>query len=67
MDLKLLSRHLGTICLMIGGTMAFSLPWAFSQFGRRNDVPNTQAFEAAGFWSLFFSMIVCAMVSTGRR
>jgi trk system potassium uptake protein TrkH len=59
MNLPLLAKHLGTICLLIGGTMVFSLPWAYPSLGHRNDVPVTE-FERSGFMALIYSIIIAA-------
>ncbi len=58
MNLRLLARHLGTISLLIGGTMLFSLPWAIPQLGHRNDLPAIEEFERNGFVALIFSMVI---------
>jgi trk system potassium uptake protein TrkH len=55
-DRPLVCRLLGLIALLIGGSMAFSLPWALPAFGQ------TDQFEARGFWSLLGAMAVCGVV-----
>lgn len=61
MNLKLLAKHLGTVCLLIGVAMAFSLPWALPNLGLRTDVATTGQFEADGFRGLVISMGICAV------
>ena len=56
MNKRLICRLLGFIALLIGGSMAFSLPWALPIFGE------TKAFEAAGFFGLLAAMAVCGAV-----
>ncbi|MFC1759244.1 TrkH family potassium uptake protein [Planctomycetota bacterium] len=60
MNLKLLAKHLGMICLLIGMAMAFSLPWAFPSIGYRKDVPISGEFESNGFRGLVISICLCA-------
>ena len=62
MNLRLLAKHLGTICLLIGGTMLFSLPWALPQLGHRNDLPQIAEFERDGFLALIYSMFISGLV-----
>ncbi len=56
MNLRLVSRLLAAIAWLIGGTMAFSLPWALPAFGQ------TVEFEYAGFLGLLASIILCGLV-----
>lgn len=56
MNLPLLSRLLGTIALLIGGSMAFSLPWALPALG------GDWRHERAGFFAILASMALCAAV-----
>ena len=74
MNLRLVSKLLGIISMLIGGTMLFSLPWAFPAVGRRNhlDVVHAHGFEQAGFTALFVSMAICfalagMLIRWGRR
>ena len=74
MNLRLVSKLLGIISMLIGGTMLFSLPWAFPALGRRNhlDVVHAHGFEQAGFTALFVSMAICfalagMLIRWGRR
>ena len=56
MNKLLICRLLGLIALLIGGSMALSLPWAFPLFGQ------TEEFEARSFWALVGAMAVCGAV-----
>ncbi len=58
MNLRLLAKYLGWICLLIGGSMVSSLPWAIPQLGHRNDVPTSAEFERDGFFALIFSILI---------
>ena len=58
MNFRLLSRLLGIIAFLIGGTMVLSLPWAHPALGCRNDIPATR-FETTGFFALLVSMVIC--------
>ena len=46
MNWPLLSRLLGFLAMLVGGSMTLSLPWAFPAFGQ------VEAFEVRGFWAL---------------
>ncbi|MBN2476307.1 MAG: TrkH family potassium uptake protein [Pirellulales bacterium] len=66
MNRLLICRLLGLIALLIGGSMALSLPWALPLFGQ------TKHFEAASFFALLGSMATCGLVGgalmyVGRR
>jgi trk system potassium uptake protein TrkH len=73
MDFRLISRLLGIVILLIGASMAFSLPWAFPQLGHRWVIdardaaapPTEAAFEARGFLGLVGSMVACIVVGGG--
>lgn len=73
MDFRLISRLLGIVILLIGASMAFSLPWAFPRLGHRwaldaqdTTVAATDAdFETRGFLGLVGSMVACAVVGGG--
>ena len=74
MNFRLLSRLLGIVCLLIGGAMVFSLPWAFPALGYRKHVDYTDplVFETRGFVALLVSIVVCLVVGgvllvLGRR
>ena len=56
MDKPYICRLLGMISLLIGGSMALSLPWALPIFGQTNQ------FETRGFFSLLGAMAVCGTV-----
>jgi trk system potassium uptake protein TrkH len=59
MNMLLVCRLLGVISLLIGGSMAMSLPWALPVCGQ------TDQFETAGFLGLLLSMVVCGLVGGG--
>lgn len=50
MNWRLLSRMLGLLGMLVGGSMLFSLPWAFPACGQ------TAEFESRGFWGLVASI-----------
>ncbi len=52
MNKLLLARFLGLISLLLGGSMAFSLPWALPPLSGGE-------FETRGFFGLLASMVVC--------
>lgn len=56
MDKLLICRLLGLIALLIGGSMALSLPWALPVFGQ------AEQFEVWGFLALLGAMAVCGVV-----
>ncbi|GAB4146661.1 MAG: TrkH family potassium uptake protein [Planctomycetaceae bacterium] len=58
MNWLLLCRLLGLLGMLVGGAMAFSLPWAFPLCGE------VSHFESRGFWGLVGSM-VCSLASGG--
>jgi len=63
MNFRLLSKQLAIVCLLIGGAMVFSLPWAFPALGYRKHLDCApQSFEAHGFVALLISIVVCALV-----
>lgn len=59
MNWLLLCRMLGMLGMLVGGSMAFSLPWAFPLFGQ------TETFESEGFFGLVFSLIACLVIGGG--
>jgi len=65
MNIRLVCRLLGLIALLIGGTMIFSLPWAFPALGQRTfeQFPEAAAFEYAGFLALLASVVICLVVA----
>ena len=50
MNWLLLCRMLGLLAALVGGSMIFSLPWAFPACGQ------TGAFESDGFYGLLASV-----------
>ncbi len=66
MNLRRVARLLGIICLLIGGFMVFSLPWAYPELGVRNatHIVNTHQFETRGFAALLKSCGVCLAVGS---
>jgi trk system potassium uptake protein TrkH len=56
MNRLLISRLLGLISLLLGGSMALSLPWAIPWFGQ------TEHFDARSFWALSASIAVCGVI-----
>ena len=62
MNLPLLAKHLGTVCLLIGGSMIFSLPWAFPALGARRGFESDITFEREGFLALIYSILISAIV-----
>ena len=54
MKYRLLAKLLGIVCMLIGATMVFSLPWAWPGVGR-----HTEQFERAGFTALLISIAAC--------
>jgi trk system potassium uptake protein TrkH len=74
MNFRLLSRLLGIVCLLIGGAMVFSLPWAFPELGYRKHLVYSAPleFETRGFLALLVSIVTCALAGSlllflGRR
>ncbi|MBN2023216.1 MAG: TrkH family potassium uptake protein [Pirellulales bacterium] len=66
MNRRLICRLLGLITLLIGASMAMSLPWAFPAFGQTDHV------EGRGVEGLLGSMAICGAVGgllvwVGRR
>lgn len=66
MNYRLIWRLLGVIAVMIGGSMVFSLLWAFPAFGQ------AEHFENRGFVSLLGAMCICViigglMIRLGRK
>ncbi len=72
MNKPLLARFLGTICLLIGASMVFSLPFAHPALAVRTHLPRAEAFETQGVIGLVASVFVCLAVGgllhwLGRR
>ncbi|MBI1315091.1 TrkH family potassium uptake protein [bacterium] len=66
MNWLLLCRHLGLLGILVGGSMIFSLPWAFPALGQ------TRTFEADGFRGLLVAIAVSVgsggiLFGVGRR
>jgi trk system potassium uptake protein TrkH len=61
MNLFLLSKLLGLVAVLVGGTMAFSLPWALPVLGGQWE------HERAGFWGLVGSIAICLAVGAALR
>nr|WP_233216425.1 TrkH family potassium uptake protein [Blastopirellula marina] len=57
MNYRLVCRLLSIVCLIIGVTMVFSLPWAWPQLGHRTG-ENFQQFETYGFLGLIYSILL---------
>lgn len=58
MNWPLLCRLLGLLGMLVGGSMIFSLPWAFPACGE------TIEFESRGFWGICAAM-ACSLASGG--
>ena len=58
MNWLLLCRMLGLLGVLVGGSMVFSLPWAFPTCGE------TSTFESDGFYGLLAS-IACSVLIGG--
>lgn len=61
MNLRLVSKQLGIISILIGATMLFSLPWAHQAWGTRtHDMADASAsFEWSAFWALSSTVVIC--------
>jgi trk system potassium uptake protein TrkH len=51
MNWSLLCRNLGLLGMLVGGSMVFSLPWAFPVCGE------TEVFESRGFWGMMWAIL----------
>lgn len=72
MNFSLLSRVLGLVCLLIGGSMVVSLPFAFPLLADRTHLPAATEIETRGIWALMISMLISVLVGIlltlmGRR
>ncbi len=56
MNFRLLCKMLGVVAALVGGTMAFSLPWALPAFG------GNWTHESPGFFGLLGAMLICFLV-----
>ena len=61
MNTRLLCKLLSLVAVLIGGSMAFSLPWARLAPGA------AWQYEQAGFFGLLGSMLICFAVAAGLR
>ncbi|MCA9230316.1 MAG: TrkH family potassium uptake protein [Planctomycetales bacterium] len=61
MNHRLVFRLLGTICWLIGLTMAFSLPFAWPSVGSQTE------FEARGFYALIAAIVISAAIGLVLR
>jgi len=59
MNWLLLCRMLGMLGMLVGGSMAFSLPWAFPACGQ------TDAFETEGFYGLIQAIVISVGIGAG--
>jgi len=67
LNFPLLARVLGSICLLIGGSMAFSLPFAFPALADRTDIPPAAEFESSAAIALLKSMAICLVIGLVLR
>ncbi len=67
MNFPLLFRVLGTICLLIGGSMLFSLPFAIPALSVRTHLPAATDIEWQGIRGLLASMAVCMVLGVMMR
>jgi trk system potassium uptake protein TrkH len=72
LNFPLLFRLLGTICLLIGGSMSFSLPFAIPALANRTYLDAATTLEIQGATALLQSMAICLLVGAilrviGRR
>ena len=59
MNWLLLCRMLGLLGMLVGGSMVFSLPWAFPACGQ------TEVFEERGFWAIVAAIGCSLGIGTG--
>lgn len=67
MNYLLLSRLVGIVCLLIGASMVFSLPWSHPALANRTlsaPLPNEEV-EWAGVLGLLGSMAICGLLGGG--
>lgn len=62
MNLRVVSRLLGIVAMLIGGMMVFSLPWAHPALGHRNTDTVVEFVEVRGFVALVLSMLISFLV-----
>ena len=64
MNLRLVSKLLSVVAVLIGATMIFSLPWAHPTLGVRAHLPDApMVFETRGFLALLGSLAICFLVA----
>ena len=59
MNWRLLFKLLGMLSLLVGGSMAMSLPWAFPELGVATE------FEAKGFFGILAAMCISLLIGGG--
>jgi trk system potassium uptake protein TrkH len=64
LNFLLLSRVLGVICLLIGGSMAFSLPFSLPILANRTYLPAAEVVEARGAQALLLSMLISIVIGS---
>ena len=62
MNIRLVARLLGLICMLTGGSMLFSLPWAFGYGSDESQGIILHASESQGFWALLGSFALAITV-----
>lgn len=63
MNIRLLCKLLGVLCILIGAFMLLSLIWSLPRFGYRTDSSIAAVqFEQRGFLGLLFSMLIAVVV-----
>ncbi|WP_153558622.1 TrkH family potassium uptake protein [Roseimaritima sediminicola] len=67
MNFALLSRLLGAVCLLIGGSMIFSLPWAFPGLANRQYAPAAESIEWRALGAFTVSMLICGVLGASLR
>jgi trk system potassium uptake protein TrkH len=62
MNLRIVSKMIGIVAMLISATMTLSLPWAISGWGRHTTIEATDPFETDGFWGLLISIVISLTV-----
>ena len=65
MNIRLVAQKLGIVAMLIGVTMAASLPWAHPAMGYRDGHPGPFEFETRGFLALLVSLTISLAVGGG--
>jgi trk system potassium uptake protein TrkH len=65
LNYRLLSRVLGIVCLLIAGSMSFSLPFAFPALADRTHLPAAAEIETEGIRGLVLSMAISLLIGGG--